>query len=70
MGLIVDMKMMGGAMDVQTVSFEGCFLGCFILRQRRTGINKLGDQLLPIAQFTFLEMKYFTVSVVFGDVHF
>lgn len=27
MGLIVDMKTMGGTMDVQTMSFESCFLG-------------------------------------------
>lgn len=32
MGLIVDMKTMGGTMNVQTVWFEGCFLECFILR--------------------------------------
>lgn len=32
MGLIVDMKTMGGTMDVQRVSFESCFLGRFILR--------------------------------------
>lgn len=32
MGLIVDMKTMGGTMDVQTMLFESCFLGYFILR--------------------------------------
>ena len=31
MGLIVDMKTMGGTMDVQTMSFESCFFRVFHL---------------------------------------